>query len=214
MKQEISLQERFQLNLQKIMIARNMTQKELAHLTGYAQMTINGWICGRYTPGLGALDKVCKALGITPNEMLSIDLKTKTPADEEALELPITDFIICTPRNNVRIKYSTDTLLLSKKDYKDISPESLKVLRIYEDNLYPYFQPGDMLLIDTSAKALNGDTVLIFTAKKQTEIREMIIGEDFIKFRPYDSGEETISIPKDSTDVRIYGKIIKLFRNM
>ena len=214
MKQEITLQERFQLNLQRIMKAQNMTQKELAQLTGLTQMTINSWICGRFSPGLDALEKVCSALGTTPKEMLSIDFKTKTPTDGEAVEIPIADFIICTPQNNVHIKYSKDTLLLSNRDYRNTSPENLKVLRLYEDKLYPYFQPEDMLLIDTSAKYTSGDTVLIFTAEKQTEIREIILSEDYIKFRPYDSNEETISIPKDSADVTVYGKVIKLYRDM
>lgn len=58
-------------NLRRVRQSRNMTQRELAGKVGVAQGAVWQWEAGRTLPRVETLEKVCGALGVSPDELFS-----------------------------------------------------------------------------------------------------------------------------------------------
>lgn len=60
--------------LAEILVARRMSQRELARVSGISYPTINGMCTNRTAQvALATLDKLATALGIEPNELIARD---------------------------------------------------------------------------------------------------------------------------------------------
>lgn len=59
--------------LSRKMRAKNMTQKELAELTGVSSMLISKYMNGKSSPGVYNLMKIAEALECFPTELISFD---------------------------------------------------------------------------------------------------------------------------------------------
>jgi len=57
------------LRMKLARMERDMTQTQLADLTGVTRQTIGLIEAGKYTPSLPLCIKVCKALGVTLNDL-------------------------------------------------------------------------------------------------------------------------------------------------
>lgn len=58
----------FGRRLQRILMLKNMTQRDLANETGISEMMISRYILGRNTPSYYAVDRIAKVLGCSTDE--------------------------------------------------------------------------------------------------------------------------------------------------
>ena len=58
----------FGRRLRKLMHHKNLSQYDLARLTGLSQTQISSYVTGKVTPGFYAVDKIADALGVSMDE--------------------------------------------------------------------------------------------------------------------------------------------------
>ena len=58
-----------------------MTQQELAASVGVANTTITGYEKGNREPNAPMIIKIARALGVTGDDLLDLDIKEKTPTE-------------------------------------------------------------------------------------------------------------------------------------
>lgn len=70
---------------------KGMTQQELAASVGVANTTITGYEKGNREPNAPMIIKIARALGVTGDDLLDLDIKEKTPAEisEDLLDAEI-----------------------------------------------------------------------------------------------------------------------------
>lgn len=87
----MALRENLAKNLERILKARKITQKDLAKAIGITQGSISGWINQNDWPAPENLDKVLKELDIGPEDLFrgpSEKLALPNPEDELLQEWP------------------------------------------------------------------------------------------------------------------------------
>ena len=60
---------------------KGMTQQELAASVGVANTTITGYEKGNREPNAPMIIKIARALGVTGDDLLDLDIKEKTPTE-------------------------------------------------------------------------------------------------------------------------------------
>jgi len=58
------------VELERLMQAKGLTINDLAERLGCVKSTVYHWITGRYSPDVRNVQKICRILDITPNELL------------------------------------------------------------------------------------------------------------------------------------------------
>lgn len=66
---EIECRKEFGMRLRKILLMNKMNQKDLSELTGISQVLLSKYITGKITPSFYNVDKICKALGCSTEEL-------------------------------------------------------------------------------------------------------------------------------------------------
>lgn len=59
----------FGRRLKRLMFIKGVTQTELADMTGISQSLLNGYITGRVSPTFPKVDKICRALDCSMDEL-------------------------------------------------------------------------------------------------------------------------------------------------
>ncbi len=62
---------------------KNISQKELANMLGITNSRVSNWEQGVNRPDVETLAKVCKALDVSPSELLNIKLPTDELSEQE-----------------------------------------------------------------------------------------------------------------------------------
>jgi len=75
---EQQLSENIAKNLNNLIYASGMTQRDFAKKMGIAPSTVNEWIKGGKTPRITKIDKICETFGITRDDLLA-DPNVKKP---------------------------------------------------------------------------------------------------------------------------------------
>lgn len=65
-----TLRENIQINLNKLINERNMTQKEFAEMLGVSQAAVTNWVKGKNSPDIEIIAKICNLLKISINEII------------------------------------------------------------------------------------------------------------------------------------------------
>lgn len=64
------LQDRVGLNIQDLRRAKKLSQEELAHIAEIHQTYLSGVESGKRNPSLVVIERISKALGVDPEELL------------------------------------------------------------------------------------------------------------------------------------------------
>lgn len=73
--------------LKQLIEAKSTTQRELSKRTGIAEVTINGWVAGKYVPRLDNALLLCRELGVSLKTLAeSIGLDTSGIPDDSPNE--------------------------------------------------------------------------------------------------------------------------------
>lgn len=62
-------------NIRKIRKEKGITQKKLSELTGIAEITIRQYEAGKYKPKVEQVEKLAKALDVTPFDIIGENIK-------------------------------------------------------------------------------------------------------------------------------------------
>lgn len=66
---ELECRQEFAIRLRRIMLQKNISQKELSESCGIAQPQLSGYLLGKHTPSFYTADKIAKALGCSTDEL-------------------------------------------------------------------------------------------------------------------------------------------------
>ena len=67
----------FGRRLKRLMFIKGVTQMELADMTGISQTLLSGYITGRVSPSFLKVDKICRALNCSMDELRYIEERNK-----------------------------------------------------------------------------------------------------------------------------------------
>ena len=90
--------------IRKYREAQNLSQKELAKLIGVSNSRISNWEQGINRPDVNILASICKALKVSPSELLDIRLNPEAMNEHERK-------VIMAYRAKVNLRQAVDILL-------------------------------------------------------------------------------------------------------
>jgi DNA-binding Xre family transcriptional regulator len=70
---ELECRQEFALRLRRIMLQKNISQKELSETCKITPPQLSGYLTGKHTPSFYIVDKIAKALGCSVDELRYID---------------------------------------------------------------------------------------------------------------------------------------------
>lgn len=94
-----------------------------------------------------------------------------------------------------------------------INGEEVFLLKVKGDSMSPYILPNDYVLVRSQPSADNGDVVVTLIGEEATVKRFFKRGKR-IELKPDNEKWETIQIEEGSTDIKILGKVIGVFRKL
>lgn len=94
-----------------------------------------------------------------------------------------------------------------------INGEEVFLLKVKGDSMAPYILPDDYVVVRSQPLAENGDVVVTLIGEEATVKRFFKRGEK-IELKPNNEKWETIKIEERSTDIKILGKVIGVFRRL
>lgn len=162
------MKDSFSDRLINTMSIKDISQTELARLTGITQSSISDYINNRYKPKQDKIDLLAKALGVTPAYLMGWEEEKK----QDDLE----------KYGAIKLKYKTVPLLssiacgnpiecdLSETEYIKI-PEDINcdfALRASGDSMEQIIFDGDLVLIKKDVEIKNGDIVAVFIESEVT----------------------------------------------
>lgn len=77
----------FSDRLKKILEEKDITQAQLAKMTGITQSSISDWLRGRYAPKQDKIDLIARALNVTPTYLMGWE-DTENETDETETNVP------------------------------------------------------------------------------------------------------------------------------
>lgn len=92
------------LRIRKYREANNMSQKELAKKIGVSNSRVSNWEQGINRPDVDFLASICKALNVSPSELLDIRLSDDELNDHERK-------LIMSYRKHTKLQYAVNILL-------------------------------------------------------------------------------------------------------
>lgn len=112
-------------------------------------------------------------------------------------------------------EYSGDTETLSVSMLKGYPPEELRVFRVHGDSMYPRFMDGDRVLVHLQSDVDDGDTAIVIYNGDESTIKRVYRDANGVSLVPFNPEYQTKRIEgPDVEQVRIFGKIIKLIRDV
>jgi len=216
-------------NIKKIREKLGLTQSEFASQLGVSSQTaVSYWESGRTEPDAEMVSKIADLGQVTLDWLIRGESQVRmyfTPSDKKTLPKKLDYIPIEKAEQNDVIGIINYKILANvpagnaevrdfqSNDYDDLyyDPRTHFYLRIddeYGFSMTPFLQPGDLVLINTKAKARSGDLVAARWDKTKGAIKiydEVEGRKDLVVLNSYNASEKPIVLPKD--EVTIY-KII------
>lgn len=90
--------------IRKFRLDRKLDQKELAKMIGVSNSRVSNWEQGQNRPDADILAKLCRALEVSPSELLDVRLSTDELNDQERK-------VICAYRAHPELQQAVNILL-------------------------------------------------------------------------------------------------------
>ena len=95
------------------------------------------------------------------------------------------------------------------KYYPGITPANIRIINVKGDSMYPTFNNGDLLFVDISIQAFDGDGIYIFSFDNTIFVKRIqktgrdycIISDNEVLYKPW------FITPTDMPEMRIHGKV-------
>lgn len=213
-----NVSELIQKNLLIAVSRAGITQREFAKQLGVSEMTVSNWMCGRTTPSLEAISRICESLNISIQSLFSEhELPDESPKEDrkpdDVVMFQELNFIYRDKKRGFTTRYSLRTWPIPRVCLKGHSEEEMRLLHLYGDQYEPYFKEDDLLLIQCQNKVQDGDVVYMVKNNGVATIRKLSLTETTATFIPFDPKEKRIQIAADKLKtMNIYGRVIQVIR--
>lgn len=192
---------------------RNLTQEDLADLSGVHRVTIAKYEAGRIEPKSKSLQKLASALEVSVDEIVNDNSYLRSTASVST-KIPVLGTIPA----GIPLEAIEDII-----DWEEIPAEWTRggkeyfALKIRGDSMYPRYEDGDVIILRRTNEFLhNKDSVVMVNSDEATFKRIRVVG-DGIMLQPINPDYNTVVYSFDAVErlpVRVLGVVVELRRRM
>lgn len=196
-------------NINKLLDAHKMTQKDLADALGIPPTTVSSWVLGKKMPRDEALDAICLYFNIEPHELFMRDAD-ELPANVMPVghvkKLPIIG-TICAGNGIVTEQTFAGEVTVDK------SIDANYALRVKGDSMQDEIMDNDLVYIKQHASYQQGMIYAVVLADTNEAILRRIYQQG-AKLMLTPDNKNYQPIVADPVDVYVLGKVVGIYRKM
>lgn len=197
----------FSRNLLKLMDEKNITQEEIAKITGVSQQSVSNWVSAKLMPRMRAVEKIADYFHIMKSDLLEEQNAIKK---KEGVKIPILGRVIA----GVPITAVEEIL-----GYEEISEQMAKTgeyfaLRIQGTSMEPKMSEGDIVIVRHQDTVENGQIAIVLVNGDEATVKKVKFRDDGIELIAFNSyvyephfysKKEIAELP-----VKIIGRVVEL----
>lgn len=197
----------FSRNLLKLMDDRNITQEDIAKITGVSQQSVSNWVSAKLMPRMGSVEKIADYFNILKSDLLEEQSITKK---KEGIKIPILGRIIA----GVPITAVEEIL-----GYEEISESMSRTgeyfaLQIKGNSMEPKMTEGDIVIVRHQDTIESGQIAIVLVNGDEATVKKVFIRENGIELVAFNSfayephfysSKEIAELP-----VKIIGRVVEL----
>lgn len=197
-----------------LMNAKGLTQAQLADIADVDSATVNRVLNGSVRLVSDSLNKLAKALGVTPAHLLAENLEVQTNVSAAPIgtrRVPVLDYVQAGAFSGIAPHFRDEEMqdfLLTDGQYS----ESAFALKIRGESMAPRFREGDTVIIDPAVKPLPNEFVVATNGNgeatfKQYKDRGESNGSHIFELVPLNDGYPAMR--SDQTPVKVIGTMVE-----
>lgn len=194
---------------------RNMTASQLSYMAKVAKSSLSDWENGKSIPSADAIFKLCDALGMTPSELININMPKGNIIKSVGVKIPVLGSIPA----GVPIDAIEDII-----DYVEISEEMANTgryfaLKVSGNSMEPTINAGDTVVIRQQEDAESGKICVVMINGNDATLKAIKKGPFGIWLLPHNPNcdfEPTLYSQKqiEELPVRILGVAVEIRRSL
>ena len=200
--------------LRKALMLRDMSQQDLADITGIPKSSISQYISGYTKPKADRIYLMAKALSVKEAWLLGYDVDMERDVSphiptEHGVKIPVLGHVAA----GIPISAIEDIL-----DWEEISQESANTgqyfgLQIKGDSMEPRILDGDVVIVRSQPTAETGDIVIAQVNGDEATCKKLLMQSDGLSLLSFNTKYDPMvftAAEVESKPVRIIGKVIEL----
>lgn len=197
----------FSYNLLKLMDRENVTQEDIAKITGVSQQSVSNWVSAKLMPRMGSVEKIADYFNILKSDLLE---EQNISRKKEGIKIPILGRVIA----GIPITAVEEVL-----GYEEISAQMAKTgeyfaLQIKGDSMSPKMTEGDIVIVRHQDMVDSGQIAIVLVNGDEATVKKVILREGGIELVAFNSfvyephfytAKEVQELP-----VKIIGRVVEL----
>ena len=204
-------------NIKAIAAERGMSLQDVEREAELGKNTIYYW--KKNTPSPVSLHKIARCLNVSVAEIRN-GLITSSQSDSVQSSPAIGNMIQMPVIGSVRAGYDSLAVEDYYGEYRGVSAESLRgyapnecrLLRVKGSSMYPILIEGDIVLVHRQENIENGEIAVVLVEDGEATIKTVVKTSRYLELVPTNPEYQTKRYENED-DIRIWGKVLTLFRD-
>lgn len=197
----------FSRNLLRLMDRENITQEDIAKITGVSQQSVSNWVSAKLMPRMGSVEKIADYFNILKSDLLEEQIEHRK---NEGVKIPILGRVVA----GIPITAVEEIL-----GYEEISTQMAKcgeyfALQIKGRSMEPKMTEGDIVIVRHQDSVESGQIAIVLVNGDEATVKKVIFREGGIELVAFNSfvyephfytAKEVQELP-----VKIIGRVVEL----
>lgn len=195
-------------NIKRLREENNLTQKELAKISGVTDKAVSMWEQGVRVPRMNAMQKIAERFDINISDIISEDANL---IGESLTAVPLVKKLPVSYSKLLSADICAHLPVLQKEMF---SGEKYVFYTLAEDNMSPLMQKGDTVLVHLKNFITSGRLAMVSIDKKDPIAAKIVFSGNEVRILSENKAFEDLVFTSDEfSRLKILGEIKKLIRN-